>query len=258
MNIIIPMSGLGTRFMEAGYKKPKFLIEIEGKPIIQHVIDRFDKDDNFIFVINELHVEKHQLDRILKSMAKKCEIHIVDRSYNIGPVMAVLQILDHIDDESDYIVNYCDFSWRWDYKNFKKFILVENPDGCIISYEGFHPHLLGPNYYASTRCEGKKVLEIKEKYSFTENKMNCPQSSGTYYFKKGAYIKKYFKAIYNDVNTLGGEYYVSLVYNYMIQDNKDIKIHDIPYFLQWGTPQDLQEYIYWQEVFFRKKSKFSK
>ena len=50
MNIIIPMSGLGTRFMEAGYEKPKFLIEIEEKPIIQHVVDRFDKDDNFIFV----------------------------------------------------------------------------------------------------------------------------------------------------------------------------------------------------------------
>ena len=44
----------------------------------------------------------------------------------------------------------------------------------------------------------------------------------------------------------------------MIQDDKTVKIYDIPYFLQWGTPQDLQEYIYWQEVFFRKKSKFSK
>ena len=30
MNVIIPMSGLGSRFMEAGYEKPKFLIEIEG------------------------------------------------------------------------------------------------------------------------------------------------------------------------------------------------------------------------------------
>ena len=37
MNIIIPMSGLGKRFIEAGYKKPKFLMEIEGKPIIQHM-----------------------------------------------------------------------------------------------------------------------------------------------------------------------------------------------------------------------------
>ena len=251
MNIIIPMSGLGKRFIEAGYKKPKFLMEIEGKPIIQHIIERFDDDDNFIFVINELHVEKHQLDTTLKKIAKNCEIHIVDQSYNIGPVMAVLQILDSIEnDKEDFIVNYCDFSWRWNYKDFKNFIKKEEPDGCIITYQGFHPHLLGPNYYASTRCEGDTVLEIREKFSFTENKMDCPQSSGTYYFKKGAYIKKYFNAIYNDVNALNGEYYVSLVYNYMIEDNKKVQIYDIPYFFQWGTPQDLEEYLYWKEIFF--------
>ena len=50
MNIIIPMSGLGSRFFNAGYTIPKAFIEIEGKPIIQHVVDRFDPDDNFIFV----------------------------------------------------------------------------------------------------------------------------------------------------------------------------------------------------------------
>ena len=39
----------------------------------------------------------------------------------------------------------------------------------------------------------------------------------------------------------------------MIQDNKKIKIYDIPYFMQWGTPQDLEEYIYWKEIFFDTK-----
>ena len=69
--------------------------------LISRNTSKFDKDDNFIFVINELHVEKHQLDKVLKSITNKCEIHIVDRSYNIGPVMAVLQILDHIDDDEN-------------------------------------------------------------------------------------------------------------------------------------------------------------
>ena len=254
MNIIIPMSGLGSRFFNAGYTIPKAFIEIEGKPIIQHVVDRFDPDDNFIFVVNELHCEKFGIHKVLEKIAKNSTVHIVDQSFNLGPVMAVLQILDYInDDDEDFIVNYCDFSWRWDYKHFKEFIKKDNPDGCIITYQGFHPHLLGPNYYASTRCEDDTVLEIKEKFSFTDNKMDCPQSSGTYYFKTGEYIKKYFNAIYDDVNTLNGEYYVSLVYNYMIQDNKKIKIYDIPYFMQWGTPQDLEEYIYWKEIFFDTK-----
>lgn len=36
--IIIPMSGLGERFRRAGYKIAKPLINIEGLPIMQHVI----------------------------------------------------------------------------------------------------------------------------------------------------------------------------------------------------------------------------
>ena len=191
MNIIIPMSGLGSRFFNAGYTIPKAFIEIEGKPIIQHVVDRFDPDDNFIFVVNELHCEKFGIHEVLEKIAKNSTVHIVDQSFNLGPVMAVLQILEYINDDEDFIVNYCDFSWRWDYKHFKEFIKKDNPDGCIITYQGFHPHLLGPNYYASTRCEDDTVLEIKEKFSFTDNKMDCPQSSGTYYFKTGEYIKKY-------------------------------------------------------------------
>jgi hypothetical protein len=39
MKIIIPMSGIGKRFMEAGYPEPKPLIIVEGKTIIEHVIN---------------------------------------------------------------------------------------------------------------------------------------------------------------------------------------------------------------------------
>ena len=51
--IIIPMSGIGKRFLEAGYKRPKSLINVEGKPVISHVIDMFPGEKNFIFICNK-------------------------------------------------------------------------------------------------------------------------------------------------------------------------------------------------------------
>ena len=33
------MSGVGNRFIEAGYQDPKPLIIVDGKPIIEHVCD---------------------------------------------------------------------------------------------------------------------------------------------------------------------------------------------------------------------------
>ena len=50
MQIVIPMSGYGERFRAAGYTVPKPLIEVEGKPIIQHVVEMFSNDDDFIFI----------------------------------------------------------------------------------------------------------------------------------------------------------------------------------------------------------------
>ena len=53
MQIIVPMSGFGERFKKLGYSLPKPLIEVEGKPMIAHVIDLFSKEDDFIFIVNE-------------------------------------------------------------------------------------------------------------------------------------------------------------------------------------------------------------
>ena len=52
MQIIVPMAGIGKRFIKEGYNKPKPLIEVEEKPIIQHVCSLFPKEENYIFICN--------------------------------------------------------------------------------------------------------------------------------------------------------------------------------------------------------------
>ena len=57
MQIIIPMSGFGERFRQAGYRMPKPLIEINGKPIIAHVLDLVPDERNFIFICDQDHLD---------------------------------------------------------------------------------------------------------------------------------------------------------------------------------------------------------
>ncbi|MEW5755401.1 MAG: hypothetical protein AB1810_03795 [Pseudomonadota bacterium] len=54
---VVAMSGFGERFRKAGYTVPKPLIEIDGKPIIAHVIDMFPGEKNFVFVCNQDHLD---------------------------------------------------------------------------------------------------------------------------------------------------------------------------------------------------------
>ena len=52
MNIIIPIGGKGERFLSNGYKEPKPLINILGKPMIRYVLDNLNlADDDNVFII---------------------------------------------------------------------------------------------------------------------------------------------------------------------------------------------------------------
>lgn len=253
MKIVIPMSGSGNRFMEAGYKDPKPLIKVDGIPMIEYVTNMFpeEPDENFIFICRDEHLKTTNMREILNKLKPNARI-IETEPAKLGPVYAVTKAFDFIEDEEQVIVNYCDFFQNWDYYDFKKVVNENKCDGNVVSYIGFHPHLLiKDNFYATTKVdENNYVSEIREKYSFTENKMECPQSGGTYYFREGSYVKKYFKElIEKDVN-LKGEYYVSLVYNLMIEDGLKIHVYDkIKHFCQWGVPQDLLAYSYWSNIF---------
>jgi len=251
MKVVIPMSGLGSRFVKAGYQYPKPLIEVHGRPIIEYVIDMFPGEIDFIFICRNEHLETTHMRQTLEKLMPTGKIVGIP-GHKLGPNYAVLQVKELIDDNEPVIVNYCDYYMEWDYADFKKTVFENKCDGAIPCYTGFHPHLLpAHNFYAGCNVDEHQFLtEIREKYSFTEDKTKSNHSAGMYYFAKGAYIKKYFQQQIDQNVSLNGEFYTSLVYNLLVQDGLKIYVYNkIPHFCQWGTPEDMQEYLYWSGIF---------
>ena len=257
MHIVIPMSGIGKRFINAGYNIPKSLIMVEGKPIIEHIINLFPGESKFTFICNDEYIKNTNMEHILKNIVKTCNIFVVSVNDRKGPVDAVLQANQFIDDNEETIISYCDYGTKWNYNKFKNHVKTLNVDGAIACYTGFHPHMLGSDNYAFVREEDMRMIEIQEKKPFTDNKMNEYASNGTYYFKSGAIIKKYFKKLMDLNIAINNEFYVSMVYNLMKQDNLQILVFKIEKMLQWGTPKDLQEYLNWSNYFLHRKNNFN-
>lgn len=249
MKVVIPMSGMSSRFSAAGYSVPKYLIEVDGKKVIEHIVDLYPKDSDFVFIINDKHKEETDIVNVLEKLVTKKEIVTIPR-HKKGPVFSVSEFDSLIDDEEEVIVNYCDFSIYWDYRHFKEFVDETDCDGCIVCYTGFHPHMLGSDNYAFCRTdENNKILEVREKQPFTDDKMSEFASAGNYYFKKGSYVKKYFKQLMDEDININGEYYVSLIYNLLIRDGLDNLVYEVPHMLQWGTPGDLDIYNSWSNYY---------
>lgn len=252
MQIVIPMSGFGERFRRAGYAVPKPLIEIDGKPIIAHVIDMFPGESNFIFICNRDHLQEpaYRMREILAHFCPTGRVVSID-PHKLGPIHAVTLASDQFDMDAPTVVNYCDFTCFWDWNRFCEFVERSRCDGAIPAYKGFHPHTLGTTNYAYMREQDGWVQDIQEKQPYTDNRMEEYASSGTYYFASARLMLEAFAATKTQDLNVGGEYYVSLAYKPLLANGKDIAVYPLQHFMQWGTPADVAEYRGWSEVFRR-------
>lgn len=250
MQIVIPMSGFGERFRKAGYSVPKPLIEIEGKPIIAHVIDMFPGETNFVFICNEDHLgdPNYRMREILAHYCPTGRIAAIP-PHKLGPVHAVLLAESLLDPNQPTVVNYCDFTCYWDWSHFKTWASESKCDGAIPAYKGFHPHTLGTTNYAYMKEQGGWVQDIQEKKPYTDNRMEEYASSGTYYFSSGARMLEAFKTTVEQNLNVGGEFYVSLTYKPLLAGGAKIGVYPLQHFMQWGTPEDVAEYNYWSSTF---------
>jgi len=244
------MSGTGQRFLNAGYRQPKPMIEVEGRTIISHVVDMFPGDHLITFICNNDHLKDQPLGMAseLNALGENIQVIGID-SHRKGPGYAVEQVFDQLDTTTPMVINYCDFTCYWDFADFVSFTEETLCDGAIPCYKGFHPHHLTENRYAYVKEENAWATDIREKKPFTDNPMNEYASSGTYYFKSGDIAHHYINDnMKNNVN-VNGEYYISLPYKPMIEAGLKVAIYELQHFMQWGTPEDLEEYNYWSNTF---------
>ena len=103
--------------------------------------------------------------------------------------------------------------------------------------------------YAGCKVDNQnRLFEIREKHSFETDKTTGHHSAGIYYFKHARYIKHYFPLLMAKNQRVNNEFYVSMIYQLMLNDQKHINVYDqISHFCQWGTPEDLAEYLYYFE-----------
>lgn len=250
MQIIIPMTGYGARFKDAGYDRLKPFIKVHGRPIVEWVVKMFPGDeDNITFVCRQEHLDNiGYVETELKRIAPNAGIFAIDDWEKKGPVTDVLRASRIINDDEPVIISYCDFYMHWDYEAFKSTAIKRGCDGAVPCYSGFHPNLLPrKNLYASCKVDSNDdLIEIREKFSWTEDKSKSRHSPGVYYFKSGAVLKKYCRQMIDSDDNINGEYYASLPYNYLVKEGLKVWCPDnVEHFCQWGTPEDLEEYLFW-------------
>jgi len=233
MNVLIPMAGAGSRFEQAGYTFPKPLIEVNGKPMIQTVVENLNIDARHIFIVQKEHYEKYNLKYLLNLITNNnCKIVQVD-SITEGAACTTLLAKQFIDNDEPLVMANSDQFVEWDSNEFMYSMIADNIDGGIVSFEATHPKWS----FAKLNDDGF-VCEVAEKKPISNI-----ATVGIYYWTKGSdYVKYAEQMIEKDIRT-NNEFYVCPVYNEAIGDDKKVKVFPIEKMWGLGTPEDLERYL---------------
>lgn len=231
------MAGRGSRFEDAGYTFPKPLIDINGKTMIEIVVNnlRPKTDYRFIFICQKEHYEKYDLYNILKNATNnKFEI-IQINGVTEGAACTALTASQYINNEDSLLIANSDQYIETDINEFISDAKKKDVDGLIMTFKASHPKWS----YARTDSDGK-VIEVAEKKVISND-----ATVGLYYFKRGKdYVESAQNMIEKDIR-FNNEFYVCPVFNEMILLNKNTYTHVIPADKMHGlgTPQDLELFL---------------
>lgn len=243
--IVIPMTGVGQRFVDAGYKELKPLIKVAGKPIVEHVLEMFPTARKVICIVSSEHLQRDTLISEILRIRPDALIKEIS-AHKLGPGHAISEAADVIDPVLPTLVSYCDWAGFWNVEEMLD--QLTSHSGSILTYTGFHPHMLRSTKFAYVLKKNDFVVDIQEKAPYTNNPMEEEASAGCYGFATGETLLTAIKEQIKQNESLNGEFYISLTYKNLL--GKGLKVGTVLMnkFYQWGTPEDLQDWIYWQNT----------
>jgi HAD superfamily hydrolase (TIGR01509 family) len=232
LNVLIPMAGAGSRFQQAGYTFPKPLIDVEGKPMIQVVVENLNIDATFIYVVQKSHRAQYNLDTLLNLITPNCKIVEVD-GLTEGAACTTLLAKEYIDNDAPLVMANSDQFVEWDSNEFMYKMIEQKVDGGILTFHATHP-----KWSFAKIDEYGYVTEVQEK-----NPISDIATVGVYYWAKGSDYVKYAEQMISKNIRTNNEFYVCPVYNEGILDDKKFKTFNIEKMWGLGTPEDLKYYL---------------
>ena len=232
------MAGAGSRFVSAGFATPKPLINVDNIPMFMKTItsiEDIELDKKFIFIIRQEHVDTQNLDKLIVDALPQAEV-VVLPELTRGSAETALQAKPLLDREEPLIVMDCDLWFKSEsYNEMVNSVINGTSDisGGVLTFKADNPR------YSYALIEKDNIVtETAEKKVISNNAI-----TGAYFFATAKeFIDACDKLLETPVSDEMPEYYLSLLYNILIDEGKKIQAAYVDEFASFGTPEELEAY----------------
>lgn len=232
MKILIPMAGMGSRFVAHGIVVPKPLIDVEGKPMIERVVENLGRDNKFAFVIRRDTTFTSGLEDFLLGNFPGCEIFYVERLTR-GAAETCLVASEWFDDDEGLVIANCDQLQVWDHGDYLQRASHTESDGLIVTFDSDHPN----NSYVELSSSGDVARTVEKRV------ISRIATTGVYHWRRGHDFVECARRMIAKNITTNGEFYVCPVYNEGIAVGRSYEVYPIVKHWPIGTPEDLRSYL---------------
>jgi dTDP-glucose pyrophosphorylase len=236
LNIVIPMAGAGSRFRLAGYDLPKPFIDVNGKMMIERVLDGIRIENAFYSLIIQERFKTDNAYQLKRLAGNYNVVFITVEKLTQGASCTALAAHELLNNNLPVI--FADSDNFFDNNTFKAFVddaFNRKLDGSLLTFNTTE------DCYSFVEVDGDGyVLRAREKEVISNHAI-----TGVYMFRRGADFVKCAidMMIYGD--RAKNEYYMSNVYNYAVKAGLRIGVFDMAD-TDWycvGIPEKLKQYL---------------
>lgn len=234
LRIVVPMGGEGKQFFEHGYTFPKPLIEIDGRSMIELVVENLTPSvpHQFIFVCRQEHLEEYALTEVLRLLSPTCRV-VPMHGPTAGALCSVLLGIEDGDRDDELLIANADQVVQMSIDHFLQDVRNRNADGGIVTFPSTHPK------WSYVRIEGDEVVAAAEKRPISPH-----ATAGLYYFQRTSGFVQAAESMIMKNAALRREFFVCPVYNELVLSGKRIVVYPVPRsnMHSLGTPEDVERY----------------
>jgi NDP-sugar pyrophosphorylase family protein len=237
---IMPMAGLGKRFIDNSYKLPKPLIPINKKPMFIQAAKSMPKSTLNIFICNKNLLNKFPIKDILKKEYKRNFKIITVKRTTKGQANTCL-LADKLLKKNDKIfIHSCDSLIR--YGKIDLYKKITNSDAVVLTTKPNKAHLKNISSYGWVNINKDEIKKItcKKKASLKPNKDYV--IIGSFAFKNKKIFTSTIKNLFRSKKTINNEYYMDMVFSHALDNNYKISNFLVKSYISWGTPRELNNW----------------
>jgi len=237
LNIVIPIAGRGSRFLDAGYELPKPLIPIHGKPMIEIVVNNIRPkiEHRFIFVALVEHLDHLGMRSTLEKIAPDCIIIPVNKVTE-GAACTVLLAKEFINGKEKLMIANSDQYVDININDYLNLLDEDEYDGLIMTMWADDPK------WSYVGLSSDKFVNLVVEKEVISNEATV----GIYNFRHGSdFVTAAEMMIWKNLR-INNEFYVAPVYNEMISAGAKIVTYNIGSenkgMYGMGIPSDLKNF----------------